>query len=91
MGHVAHGDVEQAESPKALQKALPKSSSLHAGQFDGSPEHIGVVDPLSEAVAATVCHTVPVVFRRGRDSGTAVGRADDAVLLSGSGDVRRIW
>lgn len=41
LGHVAHGDDEHIESPRAVQKALPNGSSAQAMQFDGSPEHTG--------------------------------------------------
>lgn len=50
-GQVEQGLVEQTESPSARQKAFPKSSSLHAIQFDGSPEHTAAVEATADRVA----------------------------------------
>lgn len=41
MGQSMHGDVELTECPIAWQNALPKASSAHAMQLEGSPEHLG--------------------------------------------------
>jgi hypothetical protein len=40
MGQSMHGDVELIECPIAWQNALPKASSEHAMQLEGSPEHL---------------------------------------------------
>jgi hypothetical protein len=39
-GQSMHSDVELTECPIAWQNAFPKSSSEHAMQLAGSPEHL---------------------------------------------------
>lgn len=86
LGQEAHaGATVLAESPSARQKALPKSSSLHAGQLDGSPEHVGTT--------GLICQTLPVVDRRVFLSLRGTDREDPgaAPAAAGSGEGRRIW
>ena len=70
------------EVSNARQNAFPKSSSLHAGQFDGSPEHVGG--------GGLICH---ILFAERREffSGRGTEREELAVTGAGSGEGRRIW
>ena len=79
VGQVAQGLAEQMESPNARQKALPKSSSLQAIQFDGSPEHTAADD------AAAGAGAVDAFERR------AVWVGGDERAGAGSGEGNRIW
>ena len=41
---------DATDSPIAVQNAFPKTSSAHARQFDGSPEHVAGAEVVGFAV-----------------------------------------
>ncbi len=86
-GQVAQGDIEHAESPSAVQKAFPKSSSLQAAQLDGSPEHRASDGALGTRFVPGKA-AIDVAPRRA-DGRPALGA--DVVGVWGEGEGSRIW
>lgn len=76
LGQPEHGADDSTDAPMAVQKALPKTSSAQAAQFDGSPEQLAGLSELGREGSSAICLTTgkmglvgEVVVRRRRGTG----------------------